>query len=259
MLWVKQLDAGPLTRLTFTGSINYRGAWMADGRSVSYSSDGGSDGTSTHLYKVRADGSAKPERLLPNETAEIDEADWSRDGQWVAYRTGTVSGVRDVFLRHLTGDTTRIPVSAGPADEYSPAISPDGKWIAYVSLESGREEVYVRPLADPSRARWQVSSAGGTSPVWAHSSRELFYLVPGDGLMAATVSGSPDFTVTGHQLLFPTSRFAFQPWHQGFGVRPGDRSFVMLQRTTNAGPETRRLTVVLNWFTEVGTKLKAPR
>jgi serine/threonine-protein kinase len=257
MLWVKQLDAGPLTRLTFDGTINYRGAWTADGNSLSFSSDMG--GTATHLFKVRADGSDKPERLFPTDTSQIDEADWSRDGQWVAYRTGTISGVRDLYARRLSGDTARLTIAAGPADEYMPALSPDGRYIAYVSLESGREEVYVRPFPGVTRARWQVSSSGGSSPVWAHSGRELIYIAPGDTLISAAITTAPDFVVTGHQALFSTLPFVFQPWHQSFGIRPGDRTFIMLQRTSSAGPETRRLTVVLNWFSEVDAQLsKAP-
>ncbi len=257
MLWVKQLDDGPLTRLTFAGTINYRGAWMADGRSLSFSSD--MHGPATHLYRIRADGSDQPERLFPSDTSQIDEADWSRDGAWVAYRTGTVAGIRDLYARPLRGDTARITVSAGPADEYMPALSPDGRWIAYVSLESGREEVYVRPFPEVGQARWQVSPAGGTSPVWAHSSRELFYLAPGDSLMAVSVAGTSDFQVTGRRALFSTRPFVYQPWHQAFGVRPGDRTFIMLQRTSEAGPDTRRLTVVLNWFTEIEAKMRQDR
>jgi eukaryotic-like serine/threonine-protein kinase len=258
-LWVKQLDAGPLTRLTFTaGSINYRAAWLPDGRTLTYSSEVG--GSGTHIYRIRADGSDKPERLFPNDTAQIDEASWSRDGQWLGYRTGTVPGIRDVYLRRVqgggAGDTMPIPVAAGQADEYMPAISPDGRWIAYVSLESGREEVYVRPVPDVARARWQVSAAGGTSPVWAHSGSELFYLAQGDTLVAASVRTRPDFQVTGRRALFGTASYVFTPWHQAFGVRPDDRTFVMPQRTAeSAGPEARRLVVVLNWFTDVQARL----
>ncbi len=253
-LWVKQLDAGPLTRLTFaTGSTNYRGAWMADGRSLSYSSDLSG---STHLYRIRADGSDKPERLFPNDTAQIDEASWSRDGRWLGYRTGTVPGIRDVYLRRAQGDDPPIAVATSQADEYMPAMSPDGRWIAYVSLESGREEVYVRPVPDVDRARWQVSPAGGTSPVWAPSGKELFYVARGDTMVAASVTETPDFQVTGRQALFGTGAFAFTPWHQGFGLRSDGRSFIMLQRTAeSAGPEARRLVVVLNWLTEVRARL----
>ena len=128
-LWVKQLDAGPLTRLTFdTAAVNYRGAWLPDGRTLSFSSDATRRGT--FLYRLRADGSDKRERLFSEDSAQVDEADWSRDGQWLAYRTGTVPGVRDVYVRRLQGDTRPITVAASPTDEYMPAISPDGRWLA---------------------------------------------------------------------------------------------------------------------------------
>jgi hypothetical protein len=137
-----------------------------------------------------------------------------------------------------------------------PAISPDGRWIAYVSLESGKEEVYVRPFPGVDRARWQVSPAGGTSPVWAHSGRELFYVALGDTMVAASVRGAEDFQVTGREMLFSTQPFAFTPWHQAFGVEPADRSFIMLQRMAEAGiGEAQRLVVVLNWLTEVRARL----
>ena len=254
-LWVKQLDAGPLTRLTFdTAAVNYRGAWLPDGRTLSFSSDATRRGT--FLYRLRADGSDKRERLFSEDSAQVDEADWSRDGQWLAYRTGTVPGVRDVYVRRLQGDTRPITVAASPTDEYMPAISPDGRWLAYVSLESGREEVYVRPLPQVDRARWQVSPAGGTSPVWAHSGNELFYVAEGDTMVAASVVGTPDFRVTRLQPLFSTRSFAFTPWHQAFGVRPDDRSFIMLQPITGGDAAAgRRLVVVLNWLTDVQARL----
>src|SRR5262249_17794130 len=84
VLWVKELDAGPLTKLSFDGSINYRAAWQADGRTISFSSD--RVGPGTYLYQMRADGSDQPARLMPYDTAQIDEAIWSRDGKWLVYR-----------------------------------------------------------------------------------------------------------------------------------------------------------------------------
>jgi len=252
VLWVKQLDAGPLTRLSFDGALNYRPAWRADGRSLSFTSD--RDRRFSFLFQIRADGSSKPDRLLANDTSQVDEAVWSRDGRWLVYRTGVSEGFRDIHARPLSGDTTRLTVAAGPFDEYMPAISPDGRWIAYVSVESGREEVYVRPFPETDRARWQVSIAGGSGPAWSHSGRELFYVDRVDSLIAASVAGSTDFQVTSRRALFGTRPFVLLPFHRSYEVSPDDRSFLMLRRSRAIGAEANRLTVVLNWFEELAGK-----
>ena len=192
----------------------------------------------THLYRIRPTAATRPSASFPPTSAQVDEASWSRDGRWLAYRTGTVPGLRDVYLRPAAGDGPPIPVAAGSADEYMPAASPDGRWVAYVSIESGREEVYVRPVPDVDRARWQVSSAGGTSPVWGSSSRELYYVARGDTMVAVTVGGATTLVpVAGRQALFVTASSP-HAWHQGFGVRPGGRSSSCCGAPPVAGPET---------------------
>ncbi len=253
-LWVKQLDAGPLTRLSFDGTISYRPAWRPDGRTLSFTSDRLDQ--SSFLYQVRADGSSKPERLLPNDTSQVDEAVWSRDGRWLVYRVGVAAGFRDIYARSLSGDTSRVTVAAGPFDEYMPALSPDGRWIAYVSVESGREEVYVRPFPGTDRARWQVSTAGGAGPAWSHSGRELFYVDRADSLIAIGFTGSGDFQITSRRALFSTRPFVMLPFHRGYDVSPGDQSFLMLQRASASGVEANRLSVVLNWFPELEAKAR---
>jgi serine/threonine protein kinase/Tol biopolymer transport system component len=252
-LWVKQLDAGPLTRLTFDGTLNYRAAWRPDGRTLSYTSN--RDRTLSYLHQIRADGSSKPERLLPGDTMQVDEAEWSRDGRWLVYRTGVSGSFRDIYARPLSGDSGRVTVAAGPYDEYMPALSPDGRWIAYVSLESGREEVYVRPFPRTDRARWQVSTAGGTAPAWAHSGRELFYVSRGDSLVAVAASGGDDFQTGPARALFSTQPFVILPFHRSYDVGPDDRSFIMLERTGGSPQEANRLTVVLGWVEEVAAKV----
>ena len=255
-LWVKQLDAGPLTRLTFSGTLNYRPAWERGGRSLSFTSD--QDGMS-HLYRIRADGSGKPERLMPGDTSQIDESLWSPDGRWLVYRAGVVDGTRNIFARRAAGDSGAVTISARVFDEYMPTLSPDGRWIAYVSVESGHEEVYVRPFPDVERARWQVSTAGGSQPVWAHSGRELFYVAASDSVVAVDVSGTPDFATGAGRELFSTRSFLLQPFHQGLTVTPDDRAFIMLQPAGTSAGQASRLTVVLNWFDEVGAKMAAAR
>jgi len=257
VLWMKELDAGPLTQLSFDGTINYRPSWRPDGRSVSFTSD--FKGLVSYLYTMRADGSDKPERVMPNEPLQVDEAVWSRDGHWLVYRTGVTGGVRDIYARQLSGDTTRITVAAGAADEYMPALSPDGRWISYVSVESGKEEVYVRPFPETSRARWQVSAAGGSNPAWSHSGRELFYVDRADSLISVSVTGTTDFQIGPRRALFSTRPFLLLPLHRTFDVFPDDQSFLMLKRPFVGSTEANRLTVVLNWFSEVEAKVRQGR
>jgi hypothetical protein len=208
---------------------------------------------------MRADGSDKPQRVLPNEPLQVDEAVWSRDGRWLVYRTGVTGGVRDIYARQLSGDTTRITVAAGAADEYMPALSPDGRWITYVSVESGKEEVYVRPFPETSRARWQVSAAGGSNPAWSHSGRELFYVDRADSMITVTVTGTTDFQIGPRRALFSTRPFLLLPLHRTYDVFPDDQSFLMLKRPFTATTVANRLTVVLNWFSEVRAKVRQGR
>ena len=177
----------------------------------------------------------------------------SRNGR-VVYRAGVVDGTRSIFARRLGADTARLTIAARRFDEYMPTLSPDGRWIAYVSVESGHEEVYVRPFPDVERARWQVSPAGGAQPVWAHSGRELFYVTATDSLVAVDVAGTRDFAAGARRALFSTRSFLIQPYHAGLAVTPDDRAFIMLQRAVAIGSEAADLTVVLNWSSEVRTK-----
>jgi hypothetical protein len=215
------------------------------------------EGRLSHLYDIRADGSSKPERIFPGDTTQVDEAEWSRSGRWVIYRAGVSAGYRDIYARGLGGDTARITVAAGPSDEYMPALSPDEHWIAYVSEESGQEEVYVRPFPGTDRARWQLSAGGGVAPAWAHSGRELFYVNRADSLIAVQVSGTPDFRTGARRALFSTAPYVILPFHRSYEVAPDDRSFLLPQRSGATGAEANRLTVVLNWLEEARAKMVA--
>jgi eukaryotic-like serine/threonine-protein kinase len=253
-LWVKQLDAGPLTRLTFDGTLNYRAAWRPDGRSLAFTSD--RDSGLSRLYSARADGSGRPERLLAGESGQIDESQWSRDGRWMVYRAGTSDGTRDIYARATGTDTARVTVSAGAFDEYSPALSPDSRWVAYVSVASGHEEVYVRPFPATDRARWQVSISGGAQPVWAHSGRELLYVSATDSLMSVPIPAGPDFHPGQPTALFSTRPFVVPPFHQSLALTPDDRNVILLKRAASGEARVVHLTVVLHWLAEVEAKLQ---
>ncbi len=243
-LWVKTLDRGPITRLTFEGALNYRPTWLANGREIAFISDKSGPALP---YVVRADGSGKPERLAVPDTAQIDEVGFSPGGQWIVYRRGTVNGNRRLAMFRPGVDSTPTEISAGRFDEYSPTVSPDGRWLAYVSVESGREEVYVRPFPDVSRARWQVSTGGGSSPVWAANGKALYFVTATDQLMKVDVAGGSDFQAAGPQVMFSSNPFLLAPYHQSFNITADGHSFIFAQPVNpSAGEEYA--TVLLDWL-----------
>ncbi len=247
-LWVKQLDTGPLSRLTFHEGSDDRPWWTPDGRSVLFVSErGDTRGLARDLYRRRADGvgQAEPVLVLPE---PIMQGQFSPDGQWLVYRTGVRDDL-DIHARRLRGDTGTVALVAEPdINELSPALSPDGKWLAYVSDESGGWELYVRPFPNVDDGRWQVSTAGGSEPVWAHSGRELFYKNASDELMSSEVQTSPTFMVGQHRILFSATDYDSYPYHPQYDVTADDQRFVMLKDVSS---ESSGLVLVLNWFEEL--------
>jgi hypothetical protein len=156
--------------------------------------------------------------------------------------------LRDLFARRLGSDSS-IALVASRADEKAPALSPDGRWLAYVSNESGVSEVYVRPFPNTADGRWQISISGGAEPVWANSGRELFYRSIGlatDSQMVIAVTTGKSFIPGARKALFPLIRYATDDTYQHYDVAPGDRRFVML-RATEAN-RADQLIVVDNFF-----------
>ncbi len=225
-IWVRDLDGGALTKLTMKGPNNTRPAWSPDGRSVAYVSE---QRNSTDLYQRLADGS-RPETLLLDEQRPVEEVVLSQDGAWVIYRTGSNVGERDLYARRVGSDSS-IALAATSADETSPTLSPDGRWLAYVSTESGTAEVYVRPFPNTADGRWQISAQGGQEPVWAHSGNELFYRVAGttNAQMVMDVTTGRAFVPGSRRMLFPIGPYASRTSHQQYAVSPDGRRFLMIR------------------------------
>jgi Tol biopolymer transport system component len=138
----------------------------------------------------------------------------------------------------------------GQYNERSAAVSPDGRWLAYASDESGRDEVYVRPFPTGS-GRWQVSAGGGGEPRWARSGREIFYRAGGQ-LMAAEIRTSPTLSVGTRTALFSTGPYQVNGNHAAYDVLPGDRQFVFVKTAA----ETQRFILALNWFQELRERVR---
>jgi serine/threonine-protein kinase len=218
-VWVLDLGQRVWSRLT-TNGISDKPVWTLDGRRVVYSSN-------DDLWWIAADGSGRPESLLVAAGSHY-AGSITPDGRTVVYQeTGSVSN----GIRALPLDSAPVARTVMPAafDESAPALSPDGHWLAYQSDQTGRMEVYVQSWPGPG-ARVPVSLEGGSEPVWAHSGRELFYRT-GDSLMAAAVTSSPAFTVTGRRRLF-AGPFLDGGGFREYDVSPDDRHFVMISGGT---------------------------
>ena len=147
-----------------------------------------------------------------------------------------------------------MPLVTGPASEIEPAVSPDGRWLAYASNESGTPEVYVRPFPDAGSARWQVSVAGGRDPVWSHSGRELFYQSTTNRLMSIAVRPGATFSFDQPKPLFSTVAYVPGGAVPPYDVSPDDKRFLFLRETT---PNDRNeLIVIQNWTQELKARAK---
>ena len=251
-IWVKQLDQGPLSRLTFEGTNNNRPTWSPDGHDVLYQSE--RTDTSGGVYARRADGSAMPVRVLRHGREGAGEVELSRDGRWMVVRPGGGSQANwgDLYAFRPGQDSTPAPLLTTQFPEFNPALSPDGRWLAYVSTESGRREVYVRPFPNVNDAKWQVSTGGGEQPLWAHSGRELFYVGP-DAMNAVEVERGSSFATGAHRTLFPLTgyRGMNNGRERAYGLSSDDQRFLMIRlRVAQEGPATQ-LIVVQNWFEEL--------
>jgi serine/threonine-protein kinase len=250
-IWVKQLDRGAFTRLTF-GGRDRRPVWSPDGSLIAFVRDTANTG---YAAVIPADGSG-PVRTLVRIPRQIQEVSWSRDGRWVLVRTdNTNAGGGDIVAARANTDTIGTTVITSSAMELNPAVSPNGRWLAHASDESGRDEVYVRPFPGPG-GRWQVSTGGGFQPVWSPDGRELFFLTLDGRMMVATVRDGAAFAVADVRYLFDASGFVLDAFHQSFDITPDGRHFVFLSPTRTAGADQPQLVEVDNWFSDLRARVQ---
>jgi len=251
-IWIKELPRGPFTRLTFEGS-NVRPSWTADGRSLLYFSS--LQGGNSNLERRRADGTSGPETLLDASRA-IWEVVPTADTSVLIVRLG-VPPTRDIYLLQRAkgaGDSAITPLIANEGfEEVAPELSPDGRWIAYASNESGRYEVYVRPFPAVNEGRWQISGNGGNEPLWAHGGRELFYRAGNGDLMSVAVTAGSAFAAGEQRRLFSAAPYLNNTAHTEYQISPDDRRFLFkrLVGSELAGARAATAVLVQNWLTEL--------
>jgi serine/threonine protein kinase/Tol biopolymer transport system component len=247
-VWLYDFARETLTRLTFDGNLNYNPVWTPDGKRIAFTSN------KEHVLNVfwqPTDGSGGSERLTTSEHLQAPSS-WSPDSKTLAFNEVTPAAQRDIWVLRL-GDRKVEPFIQTQFDEAVPQFSPDGRWLAYVSNESGRYEIYAQAFPGPG-GKIQISTDGGTEPVWNHNGRELFYR-NGDKMMSVEITTQSGFTAGRPQILF---KGAYEPAPypiSNYDVSPDGQRFLMVKPIEHAELAVTQIVVVQNWFEELKQKV----
>jgi len=257
-IWVYDTPRETFTRLTFEG-YNSHAVWTPDGTRITFFSyrDG-----SSHLLLKAADGSGAEEQIGSAEIATLFPQSWSPDGRMLTL-SGLQASTRSWDIWVLPREGKASPLLQTRFTEGSGTLSPDGRWLAYVSNESGIYQVYVQAFPGPG-GKWQVSTDGGTEPVWARNGRELFYR-SGRKLMSVEITTNPAFVARNPKTLFESD---YQPnvvvfGRQNYDVTPDGQRFIMIRSKESAAAANNpfmsknapQINVMLNLFEELERKV----
>jgi serine/threonine-protein kinase len=247
-IWVWELGRETLTRVTSVGSRNLSPVWM-DGRRLVFGSNlaGGSN-----LYTQAADGNGAAERLTESPNPQMPSA-VSPDGTRLVFSTLSPTTTDDVMALQLDGPHKAVPLVQTPFIERNGVVSPDGHWLAYEANDSGSFEIYVRPFPDVSRERRQVSTNGGTQPLWSPAGQELFYVAPDNALMRVTLASKATWTAStptkvleGRYVMgtLPTTPF------RNYDIAPDGRRFLMVKAAASDAAAVPPEIIVVQHFDE---------
>jgi len=248
-IWIYDITRETLTRLTFEGD-NGLPVWSPDGKKIAFFSNrGGMQG----IYWKPADGSGEAQLVVQNEGHQYSPNDWSPDGRYLVI--DDVDRASDIgfldFERAAAGEPEVQPFLATEYDEYMADLSPDGRWITYVSDETGRFEVYVRPFPDPG-GKWQLSVDGGFEPYWSPDGREVFFR-RGEKILSTEIDTSEGLRAGRPRVVVDNlPRFLSL---QAYAVDQRGRGF-LLTEPAEGEDAPDRVVVIVNWFDELRRRVR---
>jgi serine/threonine-protein kinase len=245
--WIWDLNRKTLTRLTFDPGPNRGVVWSPDGKHIAFSAQ--RDGVET-IHWQSADGTGAPEKLTEGTQSQFPSA-FTPDGQFLLFQE-PAAAPRDIYLLNLADGKVQPLLASPKFNEDNPQVSPNGRWLAYESNQSGRDDIYVRPFPNVDGAGGVlVSTGGGTQPLWSRTGKELFYLVRPSTIMAVPVdiatpsfsAGNPEAVVNGGFMAPPFSGLSYS-------VSPDGKRFLVIKdpRTSSAPPQ---LVLAFNWLEEL--------
>jgi serine/threonine-protein kinase len=253
-IWVYEWARDALTRLTFDPAHGVKPVWTPDGRRIVFASRRADKSTLVGLYWQRADGTGGAQRLTESESLQYPTS-WHPSGKFLAFWESQITS--DLMILPIEGDEVSgwrpgkpTVFLHSPFDNLEPMFSPDGRWVAYQSNESGRFEVYVRPFPGPG-AKWQISTGGGGYPTWSRTKRELFYGTPTDQIMVAPFTVEGDSFRAEKPRLWSEARFT-QRGGRSFDLHPdGERFALQPAPHTQAAAKHDKVVFIFNFFDEL--------
>jgi serine/threonine-protein kinase len=264
-VWVYELAGDRLSRLTLDAALDYKPVWTPDGRRIAFASQ--RDGA-FNLYWQRADGTGDAQRLTTSKNIQFPVS-WHPSGKALAFYEQRPQTGNDLMILPMEGDEAsgwkpgepRVLLSTRFA-EGEPMFSPDGRWLAYVSNKTGRDEVYVRPFTGPE-GEWQISTGGGSTPTWSRSRHELFYAGPDARIMVSGYAVEGDAFRGGKSRVWSDALYRTQnrgfPFFRSFDLHPDGQRFAIAKRLTGSGGQAKvdKVVLVFNFFDEL--RRLAPR
>ena len=260
-IWVYEWERDTLTRLTFAGDSNTHPVWTPDGQRIVYTSS--EKGLAHNLWWIHADGGGDAQRLAQSNYTQ-EPWSWSPDGKILAFHQNNPGTGWDILTMSVAGSEKTgwkppepKPFINTPAGEVVPAFSPDGRWIAYMAIESTATEVYVRPFPGPG-GKWQISIGGGQFPVWSRNGKELFYRTTDSKIMEVSYTTSGDSFQADKPRLWSSGQFTSRGNILNYALDPDGKRFAVLKtpNATEAAP-INKAGFIFNFFDELRRKVPA--
>ena len=256
-IWFWEFARRRLVRFTFDPTRDRFPVWLPDGRRLLFTSDRAG---APNVFVQASDGTGEAQQLTRSQTDDQVAMSVSPNGATAVVRTGAPQR-HDLALLSLSPDYQVRPLlNHASYSEQNGEVSPDGRWLAYQSNEgqAGRAEVYVRPFPNVNGGRWQISTGGGSQPLWGHGGKELFYVSASRAMMSVSVDAGPSWTASEPTTLFESGgRFYFgagEAFGRTYDYDKGGRRFLIIKTTDSASTSRTPpgIVVVQSWFDELG-------